>query len=436
MPADWIPTRLGDFATLHRGIAYTAAETSEGGAVFVTIKCFEKGGGFRLEGVKRYSGRIDPSYALHGGELLIANTDLTREAGIVGAPALMPVLSAGAAVFSMDVSRVRTDGRAETRFLYHRLQRPDVRSFMQGRSGGSTVLHLHLRDVRELILQLPPVPEQVAIADILDTVDDVIRSSEAVIAKLENVKHGLLNDLLARGIDDNGQIRDPQRQPGEFKDSGIGRIPTAWATGSVLDVAPPDRQAILTGPFGAQLGTRDFVARGVPVLRIGNVRWGYIAHDDLLFVSEAKASSLDRFRVRAGDLLFARQGATTGRNALADDQCEGCLINYHIIRVAVDHKRCRPGFLHAFINSASVRAKVERDKGRGTREGINSRDIASFCIAIPPLEEQDRIVAVIEAFNARLAVERVAAKKLATVRSGLADDLLTGRVRVQAEARS
>src|SRR5206468_1178947 len=124
-------------------------------------------------------------------------------------------------------------------------------------------------------------------------------------------------DLLARGIDEYGRIRTSVTHL--FKDSPLGSIPANWRIGSLLDVTDSKRQPILTGPFGADLGGDDFVEDGVPVLRIGNVQQGRIDLRDLLFVSPAKALELRRYVVESGDLLFARQGATTGRNALVDE---------------------------------------------------------------------------------------------------------------------
>ena len=49
------------------------------------------------------------------------------------------------------------------------------------------------------------------------------------------MKQGLLHDLLTRGIDDNGELRDPDRHPEQFKDSPLGRIPREWEVGSDSD---------------------------------------------------------------------------------------------------------------------------------------------------------------------------------------------------------
>ena len=73
-------------------------------------------------------------------------------------------------------------------------------------------------------LCVPSLPEQRRIAEILDTLDEAIRRTEQIIAKLKQIKQGLLHDLLTRGIDENGELRDPERHPEQFKDSPLGRF--------------------------------------------------------------------------------------------------------------------------------------------------------------------------------------------------------------------
>ncbi len=67
--------------------------------------------------------------------------------------------------------------------------------------------------------------EQDRIAYVLDSIDDTIAKSEAVIAKLKQVRAGLLHDLLHYGLDENGRLRDPISHPEQFKDSPLGWIP-------------------------------------------------------------------------------------------------------------------------------------------------------------------------------------------------------------------
>jgi type I restriction enzyme, S subunit len=250
-------------------------------------------------------------------------------------------------------------------------------------------------------------------------------------AKQTVTKQGLLHDLLTRDIDENGELR----KPATFHNCGFGFIPKDWTIGGIMDVAPTDRQAIVTGPFGAQLGSADFVDSGVPVLRIGNVQWGYIDLDELLFVTPMKAESLDRYRIRTGDLLFARQGATTGRNALADACVEGYLINYHIIRVATDPTRCDPVYLHAAINSEGVQRQVDREKGRGTREGVSSSTLRAFRFPLPPLAEQQRIAEILDTFDKTIRKTEQLIAKLKLAKQGLLHDLLTRGIDDNGELR-
>jgi len=70
--------------------------------------------------------------------------------------------------------------------------------------------------------------ERSAIAYILDTADEAIVKTETLIAKLKAIKQGLLHDLLTRGLDENGELRDPERPPEQFKDSPLGLIPGEW----------------------------------------------------------------------------------------------------------------------------------------------------------------------------------------------------------------
>ena len=72
----------------------------------------------------------------------------------------------------------------------------------------------------------PPPDEQAKIAEVLSTVDRAIEETEALIAKQQRIKTGLMQDLLTRGIDEHGNLRSEQTH--EFKDSPLGRIPVEW----------------------------------------------------------------------------------------------------------------------------------------------------------------------------------------------------------------
>lgn len=137
---------------------------------------------------------------------------------------------------------------------------------------GSTFTAVSRKDVEELLIWFPDADERSAIAGMLDMLERLIEQTEALLLKQQRIKTGLTHDLLTRGLDADGRLRAPTTH--HFKDSQLGPIPNEWSIGHLLDATDPSRQPILTGPFGADLGIKDFLPDGVPVLRIGNVQQG------------------------------------------------------------------------------------------------------------------------------------------------------------------
>jgi type I restriction enzyme S subunit len=253
-----------------RGISYNTQDLADvgEGRPFITLKCFEKGGGFRLDGLKGFRSPVDASYLVRPGDLLIANTDLTREADVVGVPAIVPrELYGSDPVISMDVTLIRIETtKANTRFIAHVLATPRSRTFMKDNSAGSTVLHLKVGQVPRLQVPFPPLPEQVRIAEVLDTVDEEIRSTERLIVKLEWTRQSLLHDLIRFGIDVAGRIRNPSTSIDSFQESVLGRIPSIWSVMSIGDACsvvqdgthlPPPR--VTDGPL--LLSVRNILGR-------------------------------------------------------------------------------------------------------------------------------------------------------------------------------
>jgi type I restriction enzyme S subunit len=162
------------------------------------------------------------------------------------------------------------------------------------------------------------------------------------------------------------------------------------------------RDGIQTGPFGAQLGSQDFESSGVPILTIGNIQYHGFELNSLKYVSEEKAQQLSRYSIKEGDILFARMG-TVGRCCVVPQKAEGWLINYHLIRVALDRSRVDPRYIHWWIRASREIEHYLSDKIRGaTREGVNSSIVSSLPVRIPPLAVQHRIVLNLDDLQTRV----------------------------------
>ena len=160
---------------------------------------------------------------LSAGDVLLCTVrpSLQAHARIKENGALPLVGSTGFAVLR---PKIPTDSA----FVFHQLFSDNVSQQLRGLETGSNYPAVNENDIRRVWVFAPEASERVRLAGVLDTVDEAIAKTEAVIAKLKHVRAGLLHDLLTCGLDENGQLRDPIAHPEQFQRSPLRRIPREW----------------------------------------------------------------------------------------------------------------------------------------------------------------------------------------------------------------
>jgi type I restriction enzyme S subunit len=298
-------------------------------------------------------------------------------------------------------------------------------------ASGSTFLEISRRDFGAIRVPFPPLSEQRRIAEILDTVDAAIQHTEALIAKLKQIKAGLLHDLLTRGLDEHGQLRDPVTHPEQFKDSPLGRIPRGWTICSLGELV----DSAVDGPFGSNLKTEHYVSQpGVRVVRLQNIGNGYFDESDKAYMSGAHARMLQRHEVVAGDLLIASLGDDNhpiARACLYPISTQPGIVKADCFRFRLQRSSAIHAYVMHVLNCPSTRGDINL-LGQGvTRDRVNLTIVQKVRLRLPPTPEQERIVVVLDAHDARIRAEEAYRDKLKQLKKGLMDDLLTGRVRVK-----
>ena len=114
------------------------------------------------------------------------------------------------------------------------------------------------------------------ISEILSTVDEAIEQTEALIAKYQQVKAGLMHDLFTRGVSPDGRLRPTYKQaPHLYKESPLGWIPKEWGVVTVRECG--------SVKLGRQRSPDQFSGRWTtPYLRVANVFDGFIDYSDIL----------------------------------------------------------------------------------------------------------------------------------------------------------
>lgn len=296
-------------------------------------------------------------------------------------------------------------------------------------AGSTNQVELARTPLVETEIPLPPLPEQRRIAEVLDTLDRTIERTERIIGKLKAAKTGLLHDLLTRGLDENGQLRDPDRNPELFKETELERMPKEWKIHR-LDAVAAVSSGVTLGQNLHGAGTVE-----LPYLRVANVQDGYIDLSEVKTV-RVLAADVERFTVRDGDVLMNEGGDLDklGRGAVWREQTQVFLHQNHVFKVRANLLLLVPEYL-ALVGASRIGKRYFMGIGKQTTNlaSINSTQLKAFPIPLPSLQEQKQIIAKLEAFDKSLRTEQTQLAKLHSLKRGLMEDLLTGRVRVKIE---
>jgi len=160
IPKGWVVTELGDLIESVKGRSYKSEELVESDTALVTLKSFERGGGYRPDGLKSFAGTYKPEQVVKPGELVIACTDVTQAAEVIGRPAVVRG-TAGyrTLVASLDTLIVRPRHPGITRAFVYFLGGTDAFvAHTYAHTTGTTVLHLAKEAVPSFRFALPPPP--------------------------------------------------------------------------------------------------------------------------------------------------------------------------------------------------------------------------------------------------------------------------------------
>ena len=321
---------------------------------------------------------------------------------------------------STDILVLRCHDGVVPAFAGHVFQWEHVFAAASATAAGTKMPRTSWSELRRLRVFAPKSgSEQSLIAAVLDTVDEAIAKTEAVIAKLKQVRSGLLHDLLTRGLDENGELRDPIAHPEQFQDSPLGWIPKAW------DALPLERLAeVDRGKFGHRpRNDPAFYGGDFPFIQTGDVALaaGETICDASQRLNERGATVSKEFPLGTIAVTIAANIGDTailGRPMYFPDSVVGVVTGQpHSAR---------------WIELALRRAKTRLNAlaPQSAQRNINLEFLRPLLMPVPKPLEQQRCSALYESLACQIRIEFRVLEKLKSIKSGLAADLLTGRVSV------
>ncbi|MDD4962661.1 MAG: restriction endonuclease subunit S [Gallionella sp.] len=155
IPEGWTDCELGDHLTFKRGISYKSSDIQATGIPFINLNSFSLSGEFKHGGTKFYNGNYNQNALLKAGDLVIAITDVTRNADIIGKAFVLTDIFDQQPLISCDVAAIfsKTFGSF---YLERLFNSSTYHSYIKHFASGTLVLHLDLNGVNWFKSVLPP----------------------------------------------------------------------------------------------------------------------------------------------------------------------------------------------------------------------------------------------------------------------------------------
>ena len=291
------------------------------------------------------------------------------------------------------------------KYLYYALKYRGVGDSVSG-SAQPQITGAGLRSIE---FPAPPLPEQQKIATILSSVDDVIEKTRAQIDKLKDLKTGMMQELLTKGIGHT-----------EFKDSEVGRIPSSWEVYSLSDISEFRR-----GSFPQPYGNPEWYSdTGYPFVQVYDIaKNGMLKPLTKVRISEAAA--LKSVFVEKGSIIVSLQGSI-GRVATTqyDAYVDRTILIFSNIASILDKN------YFALMIGEIFREKSSEADG-GVIKTITKATLKNFYLQIPPMAEQLQFSKTIGAIESKMLITTQKLEDCMALKKALMQDLLTGKVRVK-----
>ena len=201
IPADWEVSSLEKKILITRGVSYSTEDISDfNGIPMINLASIDRKRNYIPEGLKFFSGTVSEDKKLDSMDMLIACTDLTRQAGIIGSPIL--VMNDRDYTFSMDLAKLDiVDENIEKLYLYMTLRTDFYHQYIKGFASGTTVLHLNTSGIEWYKILIPPIDLQEKFSKIIEI--DYLQTCKNI---TENQTLAVLRDWLLPMLM-NGQVR-------------------------------------------------------------------------------------------------------------------------------------------------------------------------------------------------------------------------------------
>lgn len=178
IPKGWKVETLDKHISIKRGISYKSHEIQETGTPFLNLNSFYLNGSFKVEGTKFFNGTTKSENLLKTGDLVVAVTDVTRNADIIGKSFIVPNIYEESFLMSCDVAMIKSE-KLPNSYLEKLFNSYNYHEYIKHYASGTLVLHLDTKGIGWFETFIPS-------SNVLKKYDDLVQ--QIIARKIESIK--------------------------------------------------------------------------------------------------------------------------------------------------------------------------------------------------------------------------------------------------------
>ncbi len=410
-PKNWITCKISDLCDFQNGYAFNSNDYVENGIPIIRMSNISVDGNLNLtpENTKYYQtekAETLKKYILNKNDVVMAMTDMTKDMGIIGKTAIID--EDNRYLLNQRVGRltIKNSKVLDYKYLHRYTNSPLFLNYAKQQCSGGVQLNLSTKAILEHKMILPPtIQEQQEIAQVLDTMSDIIRLREECISHAQDLIPALFQEMFKEINKYNIDVR-------QLVNMGIIEKPLDGNHGELHPKAS------------------DYVSQGIPFVMASDLINGKVDIYNCNFISEEQAKTLRKGFAKKDDVLISHKG-TIGRTAIVQDIDTDYIVltpqvTYYRI---LDDSRINKYFLKSYFDSTYFQNILLSKAQKGaTRAYVGITEQLSLPIYLPDIKQQEQFANKVREINSYIEEQQEELKNAKQMFQSLLHHAFTGEL--------
>ena len=380
--------RLGDYFNFEKGLGYKGEFlVGDSEIALIGMDSHEEGGGYKEGSEKFYTGPYRTEHVAEVGDVIFAGTE--QGFGLLASPLIVPESERfNTYLFSGDVLKaipLKPD-EFSVEYLYNMYRVDKFRIKTAYGDTGTTVRRISHENFAEQLVPLPELSTQLAINEIISLIDQQIANNKALSRNLEALAQSVFKswfiDFDPVHAKKNGEkpfgmdTETANLFPDSFVKSELGDIPKGWKVRPVGDV--------LTLQGGYAFKSSTWTSSGVPVIKIGSVKPGFVDLNEGSFVSLELGSGVsDTYRLPRGSMVIGLSGYV-GEVGLVPGVSPAPLLNQRVAKFGLTSGEWKIPFAYCLTRDSRFKLDVINAAVGSAQQNVSNGQILNIERILPP----------------------------------------------------